>query len=1104
MSDKAIQMAESLFSAAHAKSLLHDLRRANSEQAKKERFLQYLTRSFSHDSGAQSLISALALGAERTIANIPRSVRSAGGGATVGRGRADTQTETIIIEWEKDLSKTGAHAIDQLREYLAGNWKSGREYRFVLVATDGIRWRLYAPDWSHLKSSSFALTDEFELREVRRFDLSDESSDDFPFFLDEVLFVSRPKIATLERIEADFGSTSSAFINSMRTLKTCEAFLEKKSELKTAYEQWRKFLSIAYGRFDDSPGMFMVHTYLSVFAKLLAFSVVGKGKVVTNSTIARILKGTVFEEELLVERFVEDDFFHWVANREYLELLKPMFRELNKKISEYDFNEVKEDVLKGVYQELIDLETRHSLGEYFTPDWLCERIVDALPIKKSTRILDPACGSGSFMRAAIARVKKEHPDVTAAELAAQICGIDIHPLSVQIAKTTILLALGDLVGKAERPITLHIYLANSLLVPEETADLFKSNFKISIDNKVCTLNTQGLIAQDQFDQIITLCDELADRHKVTLSRDRFVELTERSLPTGHVRALPSQLYEIYRALKNAKDEGRDSIWKFILQNTYKPVFLKNMFDVVVGNPPWLTYADVSNADYQAELKRLSDSYHVTPVHKANMPHLEIAAIFLAHSVNYFLKQSGTLAFVLPRSFVSADQHENTSNGSVAGLRIASVWDLNEVTPLFRVPSCVFFVNFGGDGKNGVPIPEAGIEGKILAGRLPRAHMHWVEAKNRITEAATRWYYSQLLGGNRRGRSALTPTRSVGLAGSNAYADDFKQGATVVPRSFYFVEPAEVDSTKALSGQVINFKPSLSMLRDAKEPWKELGISGRMEREFIFRTAVAKNILPFCLVKPLPVVLPLRIADDGNDVRRFELVGHDELFQHGGRYASKWFAEVERLWDENKTDKAKRSGMTYLHRLDFQHGITEQNPSAKILVLYTASGNDATAAVVDRSLMDFPFVAEHKTYWCEVQSDAEAHFLCAFLNSDYANEQIKSFQSRGLFGPRDIHKTIVKLPFPRFDAKRPEHVALAALGGKCVRIAAGLLNQEEANDFDARTLGRMRNKIREHLSAEMEAMDIIVERLSTGKSEAAIRSAGRGKRKRRPGTLRLFD
>ncbi|MGD0143772.1 MAG: hypothetical protein ABSC92_11480 [Rhizomicrobium sp.] len=88
---------------------MSDLRRANSEQAKKERFLQYLTKSFADDAGAQELIGALALGAERTVANIPR-------GSRIARGRADTQTETIIIEWEKDLAKTGPHAIEQLHE----------------------------------------------------------------------------------------------------------------------------------------------------------------------------------------------------------------------------------------------------------------------------------------------------------------------------------------------------------------------------------------------------------------------------------------------------------------------------------------------------------------------------------------------------------------------------------------------------------------------------------------------------------------------------------------------------------------------------------------------------------------------------------------------------------------------------------------------------------------------------------------------------------------------------------------------------------------------------------------------------------------------------
>ena len=68
------------------------------------------------------------------------------------------------------------------------------------------------------------------------------------------------------------------------------------------------------------------------------------------------------------------------------------------------------------------------------------------------------------MRAAIARMRQEYPRLSAEALAEQVVGIDIHPLSVLIAKTTVLLSLGSTVTKAKRPVTLHIYLANSLLV----------------------------------------------------------------------------------------------------------------------------------------------------------------------------------------------------------------------------------------------------------------------------------------------------------------------------------------------------------------------------------------------------------------------------------------------------------------------------------------------------------------------------------------------------------------------------------------------------------------------------------------------------------------
>lgn len=236
--------AENIFQRAHTEGLFNDLRRANTEQAKKERFLQYLTTSFAGDSGAQKLISAIALGAERIIANITRGERLA-------KGRADSHTETIIIEWEKDLAKTGDHAREQLEEYLEGSWRSGQEYRFTLLTTDGLRWRRYAPDWSEVDFGKLTFGRNFKLREIRRFDLTPESFDEFPFFLDEVLFASQPRLATLENIQNDFGDTSSVFINSIACLQDAAQDIKKKSELQVAFEQWRRFLSVAYGRFDD-------------------------------------------------------------------------------------------------------------------------------------------------------------------------------------------------------------------------------------------------------------------------------------------------------------------------------------------------------------------------------------------------------------------------------------------------------------------------------------------------------------------------------------------------------------------------------------------------------------------------------------------------------------------------------------------------------------------------------------------------------------------------------------------------------------------------------------------------------------------------------------
>jgi hypothetical protein len=586
---------KSAFSAAKTEEYFNALRFAHTERAKKERFIQYLTSIYEGDETAQRTISQMNLGAERFITNIPRHNK-------LSYGRADTQTETVIIEWEADLRKMGEHAKHQLAEYLTGNWKSGQRYHYRLIATDGTRWVVYGPDWSRLSDSSFDIGAAFTLRPIRSFELSARTLGEFDIFLDGLLFVDREKRLSLQQIQMDFGDTSSVFINAMRVFNTVAEQMGIHSELKVAYDQWRRFLSIAYGKFDSSPQMFMVHTYLSVFAKLLAFTILIRRPVESFDKARAVITGDAFLE-LNIERLVEDDFFHWIAGPQLFKFAGSVVDEINLRLAEYDFRYVDEDILRGVYQELIDLETRHALGEYYTPDWLCDEVVESLKFQDQSKVLDPACGSGSFLRATVAQLRLLNPKITAKQLSSQVFGIDIHPLSVQIAKTTLMVSMADLIREARSPVVINVFLANSLLVPEETAEIFQSIYKLNVDNNVYKLDLTGIKSPEDFDAVIDLCEQLASQHAKLVTHSKFVELLSKH-HDSRFKAWAPDLFSLFHGLKTAKDEGRDSIWKFIIQNSYKPVFLRNTFDFVVGNPPWLTYADISNADYQGSIRVL--------------------------------------------------------------------------------------------------------------------------------------------------------------------------------------------------------------------------------------------------------------------------------------------------------------------------------------------------------------------------------------------------------------------------------------------------------------------------------------------------------------------
>jgi len=682
-----------------------------------------------------------------------------------------------------------------------------------------------------------------------------------------------------------------------------------------------------------------------------------------------IISGGIFNK-YSIENFVENDFFHWISKERNFSGLKKVFRVIAQEISTYDFDNVDEDILKGVYQELIDLDTRHSLGEYYTPDWLCERIAAEFHFKAGDKILDPACGSGSFLRAAVRRIRELRPESGVEEINSSICGIDIHPLSVQIAKTTVLLALGKEVAGVRKPIHINIISANAL---------------------------------------------------------------------------------------------------------HKPHFLKGKFDYIIGNPPWFTYSSVRNEEYQNLLNDLAGAYKVKPLRTANFPHLEIAAIFMSHCSSFFLNENGKICFILPRSFFSADHHDNTRSGNAKGFRLTQIWDLEDVSPLFRIPSSVFFAERFADTENKSDYKERlspsiqaytdGINGISFSGNLAGHNCNLKAAEPKLNEKPTKWYYIE------QGKSSAFSTRkSKSQNRTNPYRNLFKAGATIVPRAFYFIQLTQ-KTPPDWNDRIISIKTSDSIQVDAKGQWKGIDFSGRMESNFFFSTALSKSILPFALYKPDLVVLPVTVELNAGKQKEIKLHFAKELLQEGYRDAAKWFANAERIWDLQKTEKSKL--MTSNDRLDFQRGLTGQNLNAPYLVLYNSSAKDANATVVKRKDLDSEFIVDSKGYFSATANLKEAYYLTAILNAATPNLMMKDFQTKGLFGARDVSRKILDIYYPKFDEKEEIHLQLAELSKAAHHSVSDFLKKQMDT---AKKLGKIRLDIKKYLYNEMKEIDNLVKQI----------------------------
>lgn len=148
------------------------------------------------------------------------------------------------------------------------------------------------------------------------------------------------------------------------------------------------------------------------------------------------------------------------------------------------------DHFRGLIHNLIPRKVRHALGEFYTPRWLAEWVLDRVGYRghREERLLDPACGSGTFVVAALSRWLRHN---SVADLrpdqhdAWPVVGIDTNPLAVLAARANYLLTMSGSEAGAVALADLPIVWADSILgqLVSETDQMTPSSGEPSTVNR---------------------------------------------------------------------------------------------------------------------------------------------------------------------------------------------------------------------------------------------------------------------------------------------------------------------------------------------------------------------------------------------------------------------------------------------------------------------------------------------------------------------------------------------------------------------------------------------------------------------------------------------
>ena len=690
------------------------------------------------------------------------------------------------------------------------------------------------------------------------------------------------------------------------------------------------------------------------------------------------------------------------------------------------------------------------MGEYYTPRWLAQTIVEELITDpQNTVAMDPSCGSGTFIECLVQNIidhaNKQHPIDTLRKLQTNVIGIDLHPVAVQLAKATWVLSSHEVINAAryaghKDDIAPPIYLGDSL--------------QLRYERNITTLGDH--IALRTTEQLPGETDTVRFQIPMSIARDSesfdrlMLDLAEAVAHNSHVDAVLDRyqiidtvtrdsMAQIAKQVQQLQNIGRDHVWAYYLRNMVRPaVISEQRVDAIVGNPPWLTYNQSADI-VREELVNLCQNTYGIWVGGGQASNQDIATLFFSRVTDLYVKPDGKIGMVLPHSVLRQGQHlkwrtgywqsqgGTTKHAVAVDFTAKTPYDLDNLEPtIFRTASAVVFAKARESGNEFDKIKRqarALAPGRVETWRGP-TDTPKVKRKTETLHHDDGEFHSP-------------------------YADFARQGPSIRDRRLFFVT-AEPNQTFMAAPNTFETYP-----RRANQDKKKYDV-GKLDGNIVhddnvFDVYLGASIAPYVTLTPLKAALPvdkpsMTLPLDHNSCPVHPKTGnvrHNacvvDTTQLDSRMRTRW-TTMSSLWDANKGKNDKKS---LYQRLNYNKILTTQlewlrdRGDRPVRIAYSAHGEPTATLITDDKA-----VLEEKLYQVTCRNLDEANYLLAIINSNELARAAKPFCTTNWKKEiRDLHKHLWKLPIPEYDPKNTDHVNLSRLGRRAAveaeKVIAGL-------------------------------------------------------------------